>query len=119
MLKFPAINDTETRDVSVRILRIVYVPCDAAGLWPAILRAAAAWKITNKVFFDIEIEGSTEGGRVDAFGDSVPKTVDNFSCPLHRRKGSWHVWQAPPLQIPSSPHHYSSQGYSGYVNKVI
>jgi peptidylprolyl isomerase len=46
-------------------------------------------KITNKVFFDIEIEGSTEGGRVimGLFGDTVPKTADNFRALCTGEKG--------------------------------
>jgi hypothetical protein len=79
-------------------------------------------KITNKVFFDIEIEGSTEGGRVDhgSFGDTVPKTVDNFRALCTGEKGVG-VWQAPPLQfifhriIPN----FMIQGYVLIVNKVI
>ncbi len=35
--------------------------------------------ITNKVFFDVEIEGG-ESGRIvlGLFGEDVPRTVDNF-----------------------------------------
>ena len=36
--------------------------------------------ITHKVFFDVEIEGSDDGGRITLglFGKAVPKTVENF-----------------------------------------
>jgi len=37
-------------------------------------------KITHKVYFDVEIDGTSDGGRVvmGLFGDTVPKTVENF-----------------------------------------
>jgi len=74
------------------------------GFTLLIAQVASEAVVTNKVFFDVEIEGGEKGRIVlGLFGDTVPKTVENFRAlctgekgtgksgkPLHYKGSSFH-----------------------------
>ena len=55
------------------------VTCLLGALFAALADASTLANITNKVYFDIEIDNQSAGRiTLGLYGDVVPKTVDNF-----------------------------------------
>ena len=51
--------------------------------------------VTSKVFFDVEIDGNSAGRIVfGLFGDTVPKTTENFRALCTGEKGMGHSGKA-------------------------
>ena len=64
--------------------------------------------VTNKVFFDVEIEGGDKGRIVlGLFGETVPKTVENFRALCTGEKGQGK--QGKPLHYKGSTFHRISK----------
>ena len=67
---------------SVIFLLYSLLPFEADG------KEAKGPKVTKKVFFDIEIGGEPAGRiEIGLFGNTVPKTVDNFAELAKKPKG--------------------------------
>ena len=73
----------------------MYLKLTALVSLVATVLAAPLDTITSKVFFDVEIDGKPEGRIVfGLFGDTVPKTTENFRALCTGEKGMGHSGKA-------------------------
>merc|ERR1711920_285200 len=86
-LKFAGLfsrHETQERKMLGRISTLLTIICATLML----VASAAEPEVTNKVFFDVEIDGEKAGRVVfGLYGDVVPKTVENFRALTTGEKG--------------------------------
>ena len=76
----------------------------------SLVQAAPLATVTNKVFFDVEIDGISQGRIVfGLFGDTVPKTTENFRALCTGGKGQGNSGK--PLAFKDSKFHRIIDGF--------
>merc|ERR1712070_783162 len=76
----------------------------------SVVSAAPLATVTNKVYFDVEIDGKPEGRIVfGLFGDVVPKTAENFRALCTGEKGTGKSGK--PLTFKASSFHRIIDGF--------